>query len=342
MKPHCKNFCGGNFQDWLEVMLTDKCNGRCSWCVEKNGMKPEKHVDWIELCNTIIESGKKNVILLGGEPTLYKDIQLIINYLSDNDINVYITTNGSMLTKEYVEKNLVGVKGVNISIHDYALSQDFKWTLSANEEITGISLAYNDLISAIDALHKLGAKVRINCNCIDGYIDNKDRALGFIGFAKDIGADSVRFAELKIEEDKFVDLTKIFGHNYGLNDDPYLKGCWCETVIKGMPINFRQMCGLQTTRRPAPENPEQETKHVLYYDGKFYDGWQSKKETTMKDGVINDQEMLDLLEAVAMGKKTPTQAYEIMKRHAERKAANLVGAVTSKTVYTASSGGCVY
>lgn len=338
MKPHCNNFCGGNFQDWLEVMLIDKCNGTCSWCVEKNGFKPDNHVGWEEICAKIIESGKKNIILLGGEPTLYKDIQLIITRLCEHDINVYITTNGSMLSKEYVEKNLVGVKGVNISIHDHKLSNNF--TLSANQEITGISLSLTKLYGSILALHEFGAKVRINCNCISGHIDNKDDAFSFIFFAQDIGADSVRFAELKIEADKFIDLTEIFGHNYGLNDDPYLKGCWCEATILGMPVNFRQMCGLQTTARPAPENPEQVNKHVLYYDGKFYDGWQTKKENTMVKDIMTEQEILDLLEEVAFGTKTPTQAYELIQKHAERKAANLL---TSVVIPTVSSGdGCQY
>jgi organic radical activating enzyme len=334
MKPHCNNFCGGNFQDWLEVMLIDKCNGTCSWCVEKNGFKPENHVGWEEICNKIIESGKKNVILLGGEPTLYKDIQLIITRLCEHDINVYITTNGSMLSREYVEKNLVGVKGVNISIHDYKLYK--------NNEITGVDISIAKLMGAIHSLHEFGAKVRINCNCIAGHIDSKDEAFGFIFFAQDIGADSVRFAELKIEANKFVDLTEIFGHNYGLNDDPYLKGCWCEATIWGMPVNFRQMCGLQTTARPAPENPEQVNKHVLYYDGKFYDGWQIKKENTMKQDLMTEQEILDLLEEVAFGAKTPTQAYELIQKHAERKAANLLTATVMQPVSVSNGSGCMY
>jgi len=38
--PHSKNFCGGNFQDWLEMKLTNVCNGRCEWCVEEGGFRP--------------------------------------------------------------------------------------------------------------------------------------------------------------------------------------------------------------------------------------------------------------------------------------------------------------
>ena len=50
--PHEKNFCGGNFQDWLEVNLTPTCNGNCKWCVEKIGWQPKKHAPWIQHLST--------------------------------------------------------------------------------------------------------------------------------------------------------------------------------------------------------------------------------------------------------------------------------------------------
>jgi len=28
VEPYYKNFCGGNYQDWLEVMLLPECNGK--------------------------------------------------------------------------------------------------------------------------------------------------------------------------------------------------------------------------------------------------------------------------------------------------------------------------
>lgn len=56
MLPNKNNFCGGNFSDWIEVMLIDKCNGNCSWCIEKEGYKPKKIVAWQELVDVIIEN----------------------------------------------------------------------------------------------------------------------------------------------------------------------------------------------------------------------------------------------------------------------------------------------
>ena len=198
--PNKRNFCGGAFQDWLEVNLIDRCNGSCAWCIEKTGYHPTYHAPWEELCNTIDICGAPKVILLGGEPTLHPNLRHIIYRLSKRH-GVWITTNGSRLTSEWVCANLNGLTGINISIHHY----DF----NRNEEITGIKLQKIVLASAIEALHRIGVGVRLNCNCIRGEIDTVEKIRNYITFTKDIGADKIRFAELRGDEDRFVDLAKI-------------------------------------------------------------------------------------------------------------------------------------
>ena len=132
MLPNKNNFCGGSFSDWIEVMLIDKCYGHCSWCVEKEGYKPKEIATWQKLFDKLIQSGKKNIIFLGGEPTLYKDLCFLIKNLYLLDRNTYITTNGSLLCSEYIENNLYELTGINISIHHY--------NLGMNKQITGIKL----------------------------------------------------------------------------------------------------------------------------------------------------------------------------------------------------------
>ena len=268
MKPHKDNFCGGNFQDWLEVNLTNKCNAKCKWCVEKKGWHPKKHAPWKTICKAAISSGKTNIILLGGEPTLHKDLKKIIKNLHDAGKRVWVTTNGSKLTKNWVSKNMIGIYGVNISIHHYNLLK--------NEIITSVQLDEKKLVMAISELHSMGATVRLNCNCIKGYIDSRSEINQYIEWGKLMGANKIRFAELKHDDNKFVDLAAILDHQYGLNDDPYIHGCNQDTVINGMPVNFRQMCGMQTKMRKLPDNPEIIDKNVLYYDGNMYDGWQTR------------------------------------------------------------------
>jgi pyruvate-formate lyase-activating enzyme len=295
MIPNERNFCGGNFQDWLEVMLTEKCNGKCSWCIEKKGYRPKERASWLELCGRIVESGKKNIILLGGEPTLYPELERMVRALAvAHNLNVYLTTNGSKLTREFVHSCLPHIHGVNISIHSYDLDE--------NEEVTGIKLSADTLKLAIDTLHTHRATVRLNCNLIKGYIDSKGEIHRYIGFAMHLKADSIRFAELKEDPENFMSLHGIYGDKYGINNEPFGLGCNTDAEINGMPVNIRQMCGLQTDRRKKPLNPQQLAKTVLYYDGKFYDGWQTK------ENGMTEQEITNLLLKLVKGNVTMGEA----------------------------------
>jgi len=300
MIPNPKNSCAGNFSDWLEVHLIDKCNAHCAWCVEKDGYHPKKSADWPRIATQIINHDATNVILLGGEPTLYKYLRPLIRALNNANKKVWITTNGSMLTPEFIENNL---EGINISIHHY--------DLKLNEKITGVSLK-NLSIGKLK-------NVRFNCNCISGAIDSVTKILNYIEFAKQSGADKVRFAELKNDTHKFVDLSKLFEY---LNDDPFTEGCSHDVKINGFDVNFRQMCGLQTPLRPKPVNPQQIIKKVLYYDGLFYDGWQKEKK-------MEDKELIKILEDVASGKKSVAEAALLIDRK-------------NQPTVIESTGGCQY
>ena len=269
--PNPKNFCGGNFQDWLEVNLIEHCNAHCTWCIERDGYHPTYHAPVDVLIDAALATNKTNIILLGGEPTLYPNLAQLIHGLSEQNRRVWITTNGSRLNWAFVWTHLSEIYGVNISLHHYKLD--------LNRQITGLRLHQQLLSDAIAALHNIGATVRLNCNVINGYIDSATHIRSYIAWAKQLGADNIRFAELKNDKEHFVDLAKLFDHAYGLNNDPFTFGCHTDCVIDGMPVNFRQMCGLQTALRIKPICPVQYTKDVLYYDGKIYQGWQTMSKT---------------------------------------------------------------
>ena len=305
--PNKRNFCGGNFQDWLEVMLTEECNGRCTWCIDTKGYHPIEHVPWNRLARRIIDCNKKNIIFLGGEPTLYKGLNKVLAAVSactNREKKLYITTNGSMLTPEYVEHHLYRLTGVNISIHHHDLERNY--------DITGVPLEMLVLRNSIRELRRNSISIRFNCNLIKDQVDSKKSILSYIDFAKGLGVHNVRFAELKDDKDHFVDMAKTLGYKYGLNDDPFTLGCHCNAIINEIPVNFRQMCGLQTDKRPKPINPKQEDKIVLYYDGIFYDGWQSK------DGgyCMKNKDLRKLLKDVAKGVITPERAQKRIEKAA--------------------------
>lgn len=318
MRPNSNNACSGRYHDWLEVNLTPRCNASCSWCVERRGWHPDKQATWQELVSAALATGAANVILLGGEPTLHPHFREIVAALSGR-VRLWVTTNGSRLTWHWVVDNLAGVHGVNCSIHSDSLEE--------HHAITGLRLSVQDLRGAVRELDRLGAVVRFNCNCIRGHVDTRERIERYCEWASWMGASGVRFAELKFDDERFVDLAALFLGEHGLNDDPFRLGCSTDTVIGGLPVNFRQMCGLQTTRRPCPVDPEFGVPGgVLYYDGVLYNGWQVQRE-----GGMNEAELKQLMDDVAAGRVSAEEA------------ARRIAAAQAKVTPKASSGGfCQY
>jgi organic radical activating enzyme len=320
--PNLNNACSGRFNDWLEVCLTPKCNGSCVWCVDRRGWHPGKTVGWDVIVAIANATGKKNIILLGGEPTLYPDIKLIIDGLFYANKNVYITTNGSKLTRRWVGENLSNIHTVNISLHSISLIE--------NKMITGIDLDYDYLSESISWLIDNGKNVRLNCNCIKGYVDSKIKMTQYICFAKKLNVSSVRFAELKYDEEDFIDLADVWDTQYGLNKDPFRLGCSIDTVIDGMQVNFRQMCGFQTKLRPRPDNPVfDKGKKVLYYDGVLYDGWQMEEQMNVIELV---------LQKVKDGALTPEEGRILIESQYNEKPEKVI----TKTVHVSDGGYCQY
>lgn len=321
-KPNKENACSGRFKGWLEILLTDKCNGNCSWCVEKEGYHPNKKAQWQDIAIAAINTRADNIMLLGGEPTMYPDLKELISVLCSARRKVYLTTNGGILTRAFVKENLPGISGINLSIHSY--------NLRSNEDITGIKIDHQNIANSVDQLHQQGATVRLNCNCIKGHISSEKSMHSYLEFAKNIPVDSVKFGELKNDIDAFVDINKMLGGKYGLNDDPFILGCTKDANIDGIRVNFRQMCGIQTPARERPTNPEQNINPVLYYDGQTYNGWQ----TLERKEIVTDKELIQLLEDVASGEISSAEA------------ALAIGKQMSKTkiiqVPTSDGSGCRY
>ena len=77
-----------------------RCNLRCSYCDTKYAYEEGEDMSVDEILNNIKEFGYKRVCLTGGEPLLQKDIQVLIDKLSDYEVS--IETNGSIDLKDVV------------------------------------------------------------------------------------------------------------------------------------------------------------------------------------------------------------------------------------------------
>ena len=289
--PHIENRCAipSDKTDWIEVYLTKKCNAKCEWCFDKESYHPTKTSDYTKIAETVLSHSQQNILLTGGEPTLYKDLDKLIEALNTGGKNVYMTTNGSKLNKHFLN-TLVNLKGLTISIHHFDLNKNF--------QLTGIKIDENSLIDGIKKLHEMNIEVRINCTVTLGFLQTLEDINNFIEFGKKIGVDSIRFAEVSYYDKLFVDLNKIFNGQYGLTDEPFVNGCYKCATINGMKIDFKLSCGALTSHRELPEGATSTTyKNIIYYDGEAYNGWQTSynnfDEKTI-DNILDDVANLKL------------------------------------------------
>jgi len=103
----------------IYIEITNKCNKTCSFCSKSSRKKEEMSPTNFE---TIIKQvkGFTNYIYLHvkGEPLLHSEFEKIIKICDENDIQVNITTNGTLLSKqEEIIANSKCIRQINISIH---------------------------------------------------------------------------------------------------------------------------------------------------------------------------------------------------------------------------------
>jgi molybdenum cofactor biosynthesis enzyme MoaA len=249
------NPCAGIYGRCLDVKITDACNGHCAFCIEKGGRCVEQIVPIEDLIKQANTKKYDNILILGGEPLLSLNL---VQFLKETKGPKYLTTNGSLLTVQKAKEIGPYLLGINISIHHF--------DLEINKQITGIALDKQLLISIIQALRNMDTRTRINCNLIKEGIDSLEKVKQMISFAKEIGADSIRFAELQNCPDQYIDARSIWKD---LPQDAYSKGCEQKIVPSSIKTIVRLTCGLVNPLKIQPTNLEGRisSTEVLYSDG---------------------------------------------------------------------------
>lgn len=137
---------------WL--VLNYQCNNRCVFCYAGNtGFSAQENMSLEYAKNLMLamkESGVKTCLLIGGEPTLYPDLEKVIMFGSELGITMRIVTNGRKFAEKNFLKSLVraGLTSASISIE----APDEK----TGSEIAGIKNAWSESISGIQNALELG------------------------------------------------------------------------------------------------------------------------------------------------------------------------------------------
>lgn len=132
-----------------ELILTSACNFKCEYCMplspDIRGTMP--FGDALSIVEKWISAGLQNVRFSGGEPTLYKGLDKLVQHCKNNSVeHIAISTNGSNELSYYKYLHDCGV-------NDFSISLD-SGCCSIGDELAGVKGSWEKVVNNIREISK--------------------------------------------------------------------------------------------------------------------------------------------------------------------------------------------
>ena len=182
----------GRKVSYLRLSITDRCNLRCLYCVSCFNYRfiPHEKILRYEECIELIDIAKNflgisKVRFTGGEPFVRKSFVDFVKMVFKDfpDLDLRITTNGTLLYPHIEELYSAGLRTINISLDTFD-KKKFEFITGRDE--------HQKVVDSIYKCIDIGIKVKINVVALKTI--NDDEIEEFVKFAKTHPVD-VRFIE---------------------------------------------------------------------------------------------------------------------------------------------------
>jgi len=110
----------------LRISVTDRCNFRCVYCMPRDVFDSEHKFlphsailsfeEIARLARVFVGLGVKKIRLTGGEPLVRRDLDRLVAMLAQLDVDLTLTTNGSLLAKQAGRLAVAGLKRLTVSL----------------------------------------------------------------------------------------------------------------------------------------------------------------------------------------------------------------------------------
>jgi cyclic pyranopterin phosphate synthase len=131
--PAAAPFQGGQLLDTLarpmrdlRISVTDRCNFRCVYCMPREVFDAEHKFlphsailtfeEIARLARIFVGLGVRKIRLTGGEPLVRREVHRLVALLSELDVELTLTTNGSLLAKQARALKDAGLDRVTVSL----------------------------------------------------------------------------------------------------------------------------------------------------------------------------------------------------------------------------------
>ncbi len=163
----------------LYLEITNKCNFLCKHCQNNSTSisSPEFSIEKIlEIVESCINRGLKNINITGGEPTIYKNFRKLIEELASKNITINILSNGYLIDR-YMElfKKYKAKIYVQISLDGYDMNSFYA---------VRNNYKFNSIINNIKQLKESDIQVHLKTTLTKSNIKQYDK---FINISKELG-----------------------------------------------------------------------------------------------------------------------------------------------------------
>ena len=173
----------------LRISVTDKCNFRCVYCMPKEifgrGYQFLPKADLLtyeeieRLTRVFVGLGVRKVRLTGGEPLLRRGVEMLVGMLAKvEDLDLTLTTNGSVLTEKAQALKDAGLRRITVSL-DSLDDATFK-------RMNDVDFPVERVLGAMDRAHAVGLRpVKVNMVVRRGM--NEDSIVPMASFFREKG-----------------------------------------------------------------------------------------------------------------------------------------------------------
>lgn len=215
LKPCINNICGKSY-NLLNIKLLNGCNGKCTFCIAA-GTPYRKSADakkFIDTANAMKEFSKVDV--LGGEPTLFKDLVEVLKGIRPYKKEIGIISNGSNL--DIIKESLPYLDTVTLSIHSFDYSKNSTGIVIDEEKLKEL----NKNKGSVETI----AAVVVTKETVSNLEEIKEYAKK----AKKLGFSAIKLMELVTSNENidFIDLQDLLIKFKIHQKNATLKGCFFE------------------------------------------------------------------------------------------------------------------
>jgi len=134
---------------------TSGCNLNCSYCDTKYAKKFGKFISIKDIVDKAILSKIKKILITGGEPLIQENIYLLIDMLLENNFEVFIETNGSILIDK-LPRSVIKILDFKTPSSGECEKNNFKNIdfLQEKDEVKFVIGDFNDYNWAIEIVEK--------------------------------------------------------------------------------------------------------------------------------------------------------------------------------------------